>query len=776
MSELITAPGEIVQDVMKSDRGMPLHMAFMALQAFSAAHGGFLPESSNVSHAADIYARCVAMNDAAGHPVGPSLEGYEKLIKQLSYCCRGVISPMCALLGGIVGQEVLKAACHKFMPIKQWFYYDASEALSDSVLPLEEVIPMNCRYDSQISVFGRSVQQQLGQLNAFMVGAGAIGCEMLKNWAMMGVSCGMPGSASVGGTTHVTDMDFIEKSNLSRQFLFRNENINQSKSITAVNAARVMNPAFTTVAYEQKAGSETEHIFNDDFWDGLNIVCTALDNVQARLYVDERCVFYHKPLLESGTLGTKGHTQVVVPDLTENYGASRDPPEKTFAICTVKHFPNLIEHTLQWSREWYEEVFKQTPEDCNIYIGSTPESFQHALASQQNMKKDLLLRVTAALCPESRPKCIQDCVISARHAFETQFGNKIKQLLHSFPLNRVSENGVPFWSGAKKPPTPIEFDLRDPLHYEFIVSVSSLLGEVYSIGEKVRSEDGSSHFQLSQMTDPDAIAELLSKVRIERFSPSESVKIPTTEEEAKALKEQPVESDDVDVQCSELIRSLPVTASLSRLVPIEFDKDQDRTMRVVAAAGNLRARAYNIVEADLHRARGIAGKITPAIATTTAFVTGLICMELFKIVQKKKLEQMSNTFNNLAIPFFCGQEPVPPAVKKVVVVGKELAWSLWSRIDITDPNMTLNGLCAHLLKTFGVKLTMLSSGVSILYSEYMNKARMMERQTMTIKQIVESVTKKTIPDAQKFLILEYITADPETDEEVSLPYMRFRLH
>ncbi len=54
---------------------------------------------------------------------------------------------------------------------------------------------------------------------------------------------------------------------------------------------------------------------------------------------------------------------------------------------------------------------------------------------------------------------------------------------------------------------------------------------------------------------------------------------------------------------------------------------------------------------------------------------------------------------------------MPPAVKKIVVVGgKELLWSLWSRIDITDSNMTLNGLCAHLLKTFGVKLKMLSSG------------------------------------------------------------------
>ena len=60
------------------------------------------------------------------------------------------------------------------------------------------------------------------------VGAGAIGCEMLKNWAMMGVGCG------AGGCVHVTDMDTIEKSNLNRQFLFRPADIQKLKATTAV--------------------------------------------------------------------------------------------------------------------------------------------------------------------------------------------------------------------------------------------------------------------------------------------------------------------------------------------------------------------------------------------------------------------------------------------------------------------------------------------------------------------------------------------------------------
>lgn len=63
--------------------------------------------------------------------------------------------------------------------------------------------------------------------------------------------------------------------------------------------------------------------------------------------MDQRCVFYSKPLLESGTLGTKGNTQVVVPHITESYASSQDPPEKESPSCTIKNFPNAINHTIE---------------------------------------------------------------------------------------------------------------------------------------------------------------------------------------------------------------------------------------------------------------------------------------------------------------------------------------------------------------------------------------------------------------------------------------------
>ena len=77
-------------------------------------------------------------------------------------------------------------------------------------------------------------------------------------------------------------------------------------------------------------------------------------------------------------------------------------------------------------------------------------------------------------------------------------------------------------------------------------------------------------------------------------------------------------------------------------------------MMFVTACSNLRALNYQIATEDTYRSRAIAGKIIPAIATTTVLVTGLLCLKLYKIVgtlrKELAVEDYKNGCINLAVP------------------------------------------------------------------------------------------------------------------------------
>jgi tRNA A37 threonylcarbamoyladenosine dehydratase len=173
--------------------------------------------------------------------------------------CAGSFAPLSAFLGGFVAQEVIKSLTNKFTPVQQIYYSDCVE-----VLPTIPAEADQAAFFDQLSgqgttlrLLGPEVAAQLEQMKLFMVGCGAIGCELLKNFAMLNIG--------VNGAITITDPDHIETSNLNRQFLFREKHIRKSKSQTAAAAAQQMNPQLKgkIVARLDKVHEGTESVFTD---------------------------------------------------------------------------------------------------------------------------------------------------------------------------------------------------------------------------------------------------------------------------------------------------------------------------------------------------------------------------------------------------------------------------------------------------------------------------------------------------------------------------------
>jgi ubiquitin-activating enzyme E1 len=325
-------------DLGKFGRSDQLHIAFRAVWAFQKANGRY-PDLADKEAFVALGKEVNAAAKAAEEYFMEELD--DKVLEQTGIFSQSSVCAQAAFFGGFLAQEIVKFT-GKYTPLQQWLHYDIFDALPTGEVNRE---PEGGRYDDQIRMFGREVQRKLENTKTLMIGAGALGCEFIKAFAMMGLGC------SESGKVHNTDNDNIEISNLNRQFLFRRPHVGKSKSQSACAIGKVMNPKFNVTAYTAFVGPETEDLFNDALWESLDFVVNAVDNVKARLYVDSRCLWYEKGLLESGTLGTKANSQMVIPHKTMCYGDSQDPPEESIPMCTLRNFPNQIEHCIEWGRD-----------------------------------------------------------------------------------------------------------------------------------------------------------------------------------------------------------------------------------------------------------------------------------------------------------------------------------------------------------------------------------------------------------------------------------------
>lgn len=220
---------------------------------------------------------------------------------------------------------------------------------------------------------------------------------------------------------------------------------------------------------------------------------------------------------------------------------------------------------------------------------------------------------------DERPKDFLDCVKWARFTWQEHYSNQIRQLLYNFPPDKPGASGQPFWSGPKRCPKPLDFDVNDPMHLDYIYAAANLKAFVYG---------------LPQVRDRQEVVDTLSKVDVPVFTPRSGVNIAVTDAAMQAEHNNGEGLDESKVQTiiTQLTNLGPINFTLT---PIEFEKDDDNNLHMdfIVACSNLRATNYSIPTADRHTSKLIAGKIIPAIATATSVVSGLAVLEIYKQAQ-----------------------------------------------------------------------------------------------------------------------------------------------
>ena len=141
-------------------------------------------------------------------------------------------------------------------------------------------------------------QDKLKNANIMVVGAGAIGNELVKNLALLGV-----------GNIYIFDMDMIEHTNLTRSVLYRQKDVGRYKAEVAAERAMEINPDVHAEAF-------ISNIIDDvglGVFRRMDVVLGGLDNREARLAINQSCYKVNRSWIDGAIEALNGFARVFVP-------------------------------------------------------------------------------------------------------------------------------------------------------------------------------------------------------------------------------------------------------------------------------------------------------------------------------------------------------------------------------------------------------------------------------------------------------------------------------
>ncbi|XP_076280989.1 ubiquitin-like activating enzyme 2 [Lasioglossum baleicum] len=278
-------------------------------------------------------------------------------------------------------------------------------------------------------VFSDKLQNAVLQSKVLIVGAGGIGCEILKNLVMTGFT-----------DIEIIDLDTIDVSNLNRQFLFQKKHVGKSKALVAKETAQTFNPDVKIVHYHD---SITSSEYGVSFFKKFSLVMNALDNRAARNHVNRMCLAADIPLIESGTAGYEGQVELIKKGLSQCYECTPKAAQKTYPGCTIRNTPSEPIHCIVWAKHLFNQLFGEEDPDQDVSPDTAdPEAAdtagEGALNSESNEKGNVDRVSTRAWA--------QSCDYDPEKLFTKLFHDDIKYLLSMDNL----------WK-KRRPPTPLNW-------------------------------------------------------------------------------------------------------------------------------------------------------------------------------------------------------------------------------------------------------------------------------------------------------------------------------
>ena len=697
----------------------------------------------------------------------------EEMAKNLCLYLKSEIPPITSFLGGVVAQEAIKIT-GRFKPFDQWFEFEFNFLSRKRDNSLEKI--ENTRYIEQAQIFGQEVQNKLSSLNIFLIGVGAIGCEYLKNFAMMGIS-------TKPGTLTITDYDKIEISNLNRQFLFRENDIGKYKSEVAFNYIKEMNNSTNIITHKNFVGPETENIFTDQFWDDQDIIFNAVDNVKARFYINDKVTFHQKYHFDAGTLGENSSCGFFIKNLSSTYREQNNDKKeeddnltRDNGMCTVHSFPTCIKHCIEWARNEYEYLFNGFIRELNQILKGDVLLFYKLLTKKMfPFYKKLKIKEINDILNIYASKSYIKAIEYSYEYFINKYNYDIKNILKENPENSKDKEGKFFYTGSRHVPLALNFNTDkdiDNLIINYIKSFANLIFDCFGLNKN----------EFEKNLKDEEIKQICLNFNLPNY---EGINTKSIVSEIKYNKEY----------CQNFVQSihekLKMELSLNSLENINFKEitfEKDNTNKnqfnFIYSCTNLRAMNFQIPQQDYIRIKNISSNIVPSIVTSNAVITGLVSMQIYLLaslmVEKEKnkndlidTKNALRLFRNYYIDLGKNNYAFSYIPEKILFNSNNLLfkdWSVWDSIIIKGP-LLIKEFIKEFKDKYNIQVSSIFSGKSMIYSINQDEK---DKSGLKIEVLFEKVTGLTIQEHRKYLILE-VHQKLSDEQESKLPRIKYIL-
>ena len=716
-----------------------------------------LPEINNLDDSNEINQKTSEEYNKLKHKQVKWFENaieYDKNIPiNISKLAKTEIPCITAFLGGIVSQEIIKVT-GKYYPIDQWKIFNFLHFLPSN--NCKNLSSKNNRYSEQISIFGQDLINQIQKAKVLVAGAGALGCEIIKNLSLLGIGVINKNEKNCADeNVIVVDNDLIEISNLNRQFLFHKENIGESKAICSCNSAKIINKEINFKPICEKLCTNTEKKFSKSFYSQFDIIFSCLDNYEGKMYLDSKCTLFEIPSILGGALGPRAKTMNFIPyetaclnDIPESTEKENDSPS-----CTLRFFPSKIEDCIDWARKVvFEEYFVELIKNLKNIFENDESFLKQFIADNEIYLKNKIKYINHLF---KINKNDDEKIWFALDLFNEIFIDEPRNLLIENPLDKKNEDSTPYWSDLRRPPKQLNFDInKKEYFYGFISSVTNILD--FILGYKIDEEKNKEKIQQFFMKN--------NEEKIKEFLTNEKINF----------------NDIINNNISnKFLLNIP-----------EFNKEDILGhINFIHNCSNLRAISYSIPECDFNKTFKYVGKIAPSSINSLATISGYMTLCMIAIIHNKMVKNMKinkekikfksytldftdNCYFVRPLPSLIYKEDTPnDPFFKCPILAIPNKFHSWEKITI-NKSMTIKELIDYLKDKYGVDVSLIQAeNISSIFLKNYRKNELLKKNLETKIEDAYAKSQKLDKIIDRYLFLKISGTKNET--KIVMPLIKY---